>query len=46
MGSIPQLSIAKGSIKQLHPRLLHKLFEEKVDQEYGEKIALIFKGLI
>ena len=45
MGSLPQLSIVKGSYASLTPKFLHKVFEERVDQEgYGEKIAMIFKG--
>lgn len=44
MGSLPQLSIVKGLQKSFKPRLLHKEFEEKVDKEFGEKPALIFKG--
>ncbi|CAO1426789.1 unnamed protein product [Diamesa tonsa] len=44
MGSLPQLSIVKGSYASLTPKFLHKVFEERVDQEgYGEKIAMIFK---
>lgn len=43
MGSIPQLSIAKGKQSPLYPRLLHKTFEERVDQGFGEKTALIFR---
>ena len=47
MGSLPQLSIVKGSYASLTPKFLHKVFEERVDQEgYGEKIAMIFKGNI
>lgn len=42
MGSIPQLSIVKGSNYPLLPRLLHKTFEEHVDKKYGDKTALIF----
>lgn len=44
MGSLPQLSIVKGAQKYNRPRLLHKVFEEKVDKEFGEKTALIFNG--
>lgn len=43
MGSIPQLSILKGKQSPLYARLLHKTFEERVDQTFGEKTALIFR---
>ncbi|CRK94770.1 CLUMA_CG008264, isoform A [Clunio marinus] len=43
MGSIPQLSIVKGKHSQLYPRLLHKIFEERVDKICGDKTALIFR---
>lgn len=42
MGSIPQLSIIKGTNYPLCPKLLHKNFEELVDKEYGDRTALIF----
>lgn len=43
MGSIPQLSIVKGTNYPLYPKLLHKSFEELVDREYGDRTALIFQ---
>lgn len=43
MGSIPQLSIVKGKQSHLYPRLLHKTFEERVDKDFGEKTALIYR---
>jgi acyl-coenzyme A synthetase/AMP-(fatty) acid ligase len=43
MGSIPQLSIIKGKQLPLYPKLLHKIFEERVDKQFGEKTALIFR---
>lgn len=39
---MPQLSIVKGKKYPLIPKLLHKTFEELVDQKYGDQIALIF----
>ncbi|XP_059608973.1 beta-alanyl-bioamine nonribosomal peptide synthetase ebony isoform X2 [Phlebotomus argentipes] len=42
MGSLPQLSILKGSQKTRDVQLLHKIFEEKVDQGCGNKTAIIF----
>lgn len=44
MGSIPQLSILKGKPSLLCSRLLHKTFEERVDKNFGEKTALIFRN--
>lgn len=41
MGSLPQLSTIKGSQTSLKRQLIHKLFEEKVDFNYGTRIALI-----
>lgn len=43
MGSLPQLSIVKGAQSQLHPRLLHKIFEERVDRSFGENLSMIFR---
>lgn len=43
MGSIPQLSILKGKQSPLYERLLHRTFEERVDKDFGEKTALIFR---
>lgn len=43
MGSLPQLSIVKGPQKRLSSRLLHKIFEEKVDLEFGCNTALTFE---
>uniref|UniRef100_A0A1L8DZM3 Putative acyl-coa synthetase n=2 Tax=Nyssomyia neivai TaxID=330878 RepID=A0A1L8DZM3_9DIPT len=42
MGSLPQLSILKGSQKSGNVQLLHRIFEEKVDQGCGNKTAIIF----
>lgn len=42
MGSINQLSIVHGSKFSIFPKLLHKIFEEQVDNEYEDKTALIF----
>uniref|UniRef100_A0A1B0CTX6 AMP-dependent synthetase/ligase domain-containing protein n=2 Tax=Lutzomyia longipalpis TaxID=7200 RepID=A0A1B0CTX6_LUTLO len=42
MGSLPQLSILKGSQKSGNVQLLHRVFEEKVDQGCGNKTAIIF----
>uniref|UniRef100_A0A1B0DD92 AMP-dependent synthetase/ligase domain-containing protein n=1 Tax=Phlebotomus papatasi TaxID=29031 RepID=A0A1B0DD92_PHLPP len=42
MGTLPQLSILKGSQKSRDVQLLHKIFEEKVDQGCGNKTAIIF----
>lgn len=44
MGTLPQLSITKGPQRRLTPRLLHKIFEEKVDLEFGCNTALIFES--
>lgn len=41
MGSLPQLSIIKGSQKPNRTRLLQRIFEENVDKEYGIRTALI-----
>lgn len=43
MGSIPQLSICKGSQRLITPRLLHKIFEENVDAKHGANTALIYE---
>lgn len=43
MGSIPQLSVLKGKQAPLYERLLHKVFEEKVDKTFGDKTALIYR---
>ncbi|GAB0092883.1 uncharacterized protein DMENIID0001_079320 [Sergentomyia squamirostris] len=42
MGSLPQLSILKGSQKSTSVQQLHRIFEEKVDQGCGNKTAIIF----
>lgn len=44
MGSIPQLSIAKGKQALLFPQLLHKTFEVRVDKTFGEKTAMIYRN--
>jgi acyl-coenzyme A synthetase/AMP-(fatty) acid ligase len=44
MGSIPQLSIVKGKQALLYPQLLHRTFEEKVDKDFGEKTAMIYRS--
>uniref|UniRef100_A0A336KE11 CSON009061 protein n=1 Tax=Culicoides sonorensis TaxID=179676 RepID=A0A336KE11_CULSO len=43
MGSLPQLSISKGAQRLLAPKLLHKIFEENVDSNYGTNTALIYE---
>lgn len=43
MGSIPQLSILKGKQSPLYARLLHRIFEERVDKTFGEKVAMIYR---
>ena len=47
MGSLPQLSILKGPQRQFTPKLLHKIFEEQVDNgTCANKTALIFHGIL
>lgn len=41
MGSLPQLSIIKGTQKSFEKRLLHKLLEENIDKSYGMNVAVI-----
>lgn len=41
MGSLPQLSVVKGPQRDLHRRLLHKIFEENVQKSGGQNTALI-----
>ena len=42
MDSKNQLSIVKGTKYSLHPKLLHKIFEEQIGEGIGDKTALIF----
>lgn len=46
MGSLPQLSISKGAQRLLTPRLLHKIFEENVDNGHGSNTALIYEDSV
>lgn len=42
MGSIPQLSIIKGSNHSFKANLLHKYLEEQIDKKFGDRTALIY----
>lgn len=45
MGSLAQLSILKGPQKLFDSCLLHKIFENNVNNGSGDKTALIYNGM-
>lgn len=44
MGSLPQLSVLKGTSKSVAKEQLHRIFENNVDTQYGNSIATKFNG--
>lgn len=44
MGSIPQLSIIKGPVRNFTPNSINRLFENVANGNASENVALIFEG--
>lgn len=44
MGSLPQLSVIKGTSKGVSKDQLHRIFEHNVDTRFGNSIATKFNG--
>ena len=44
MGSLPQLSVLKGTAKAVRKDQLHRIFEHNVDTRYGQNVATKFHG--